>query len=113
MDAKQGLAAILRDARKGALLRMRSVSFTGSFARNDGNSRHNFTIPPRDAPEPLMNLPARGHVAVAENHVMPRMFCGVITHAADELKPVGVAAIVAIHDLHLAEVDAFTAGVNI
>jgi hypothetical protein len=35
MDAKQGLAAILRDAREGALLRMRSVSFTGSFAGDD------------------------------------------------------------------------------
>jgi hypothetical protein len=32
MDAKRGLAVILRDARKGALLRMRSIFFTGSNA---------------------------------------------------------------------------------
>jgi hypothetical protein len=32
MDTTHGLAAILRDARKGALLRMRSIFFTGSFA---------------------------------------------------------------------------------
>jgi hypothetical protein len=32
MDTTHGLAAILRDARKGALLRMRSIFFTGSRA---------------------------------------------------------------------------------
>src|SRR6267142_2370700 len=35
MDAKLGLAAILRDARKGALLRMRSVFFARSHAGDD------------------------------------------------------------------------------
>src|SRR6267154_3019731 len=36
MDTTDGLAAILRDARKGALLRMRSeIYFTGSFAGDD------------------------------------------------------------------------------
>src|SRR5258705_8078321 len=72
MDAKQGLAAILRDGGRGALERMRSVSFKGSFARNDGNSRHNFTIPPRDAPEPLMNLPPKEGVGNAGCPLHPR-----------------------------------------
>src|SRR6266850_717076 len=46
------------------LLRMRSVSFTGSFAGDDDWERgvlvsikHTFTPSPRNAPEPLMNLP--------------------------------------------------------
>jgi hypothetical protein len=37
MDTTHGLAAILRDARKGALLRMRSeIYFTAAFAGDDG-----------------------------------------------------------------------------
>src|SRR3981081_3906639 len=43
MDAKRGLAAILRDARKGALLRMRS----GTYSQPRSPGRSEGTIRPR------------------------------------------------------------------
>src|SRR3989442_4792871 len=58
------------ETREGALLRMRSVFFTGSFARSrlkvwaialNNLRRHTFATSPRDAPEPLIDLsPSEG-----------------------------------------------------
>src|SRR5712664_3867713 len=66
MDATHGLAAILRDARKGALLRMRSIFFRAAKAGdpvlrdiNDGIERLRRAGYP---PEPVIGRPTRWRV---------------------------------------------------
>src|ERR1700676_2947189 len=71
MDAAHGLSAILRDARKGALLRMRSEIFTNSRMRKSSNRRLMRDLFHREPPAGAGHLLRRGVEGFFEAHQLP------------------------------------------
>src|SRR5207245_2964300 len=61
----------------------------------------------------IVHQPTGRNMAVAKDHVAAGVPGRVIANEADQMKPVGVAVIVPIHDFHLPEVDAFTASIDV
>ena len=61
----------------------------------------------------VVHQAASWDVAVAKDHVAPRVPGRKIAHETDQMEPVGIAVIVAIHNFHLPKMDTFAANIDI
>ena len=60
-----------------------------------------------------MHQAAAGRVAVAQDHVPAGVLRRIRPDQGEQAIPLGIVAVVAVHDLHLPEMDRFEADVNV
>ena len=60
-----------------------------------------------------MHQAAAGRMAIAQDHMPAGVLGRIGPDHGEQTVPLGIAAVVAVHDLHLPEVDGFEAGVDV